>query len=49
MQISSAIAAGIGLALAVLVLAVLHNQQPTALDRDTEVTTRPEPGASRSG
>jgi MFS transporter, DHA2 family, multidrug resistance protein len=49
MQVSSAIAAGIGLALAVLVLAVLHNQQPTALDRATEVATRPEPGAPRSG
>jgi MFS transporter, DHA2 family, multidrug resistance protein len=39
MQVTSAIAAGIGLALAVLVLAVLHNQQPTALDNDAEVTS----------
>jgi MFS transporter, DHA2 family, multidrug resistance protein len=36
MQISSAIAAGIGLALAVLALAVLHHQRPTALGRDAE-------------
>jgi DHA2 family multidrug resistance protein-like MFS transporter len=36
MQVTSAIAAGIGLALAVLVLAVLHHQQPTALDGDAE-------------
>jgi MFS transporter, DHA2 family, multidrug resistance protein len=50
MQVTSAIAAGIGLALAVLVLAVLHNQQPTALDRDTKVTsaaaTHDSPGDS---
>jgi MFS transporter, DHA2 family, multidrug resistance protein len=39
MQVTSAIAAGIGLALAVLVLAVLHNQQPTALDNDAEVAS----------
>jgi DHA2 family multidrug resistance protein-like MFS transporter len=38
-QLSSAIAAGIGLALAVLTLAVLHNQQPTALERDAEVAS----------
>ncbi len=36
-QLSSAIAAGIGLALAVLTLAVLHKQRPTALERDAEV------------
>jgi DHA2 family multidrug resistance protein-like MFS transporter len=39
MQVSSAIAAGIGLALAVLVLAVLHNHQPPALDRDAEAAS----------
>jgi DHA2 family multidrug resistance protein-like MFS transporter len=38
-QLSSAIAAGIGLALAVLTLAVLHNQQPTALEKDAEVVS----------
>ena len=36
MQLSSAIAAGIGLALAVLALAALHHQQPTAHERDAE-------------
>jgi hypothetical protein len=36
MQVTSAIAAGIGLAVAVLVLAVLHNHQPTAIDQDPE-------------
>jgi DHA2 family multidrug resistance protein-like MFS transporter len=50
MQATSVIAAGIGFALAVLVLAVLHNQQPTALDRDTEVAsaaaTHDRPGDS---
>jgi DHA2 family multidrug resistance protein-like MFS transporter len=39
MQVTSAIAAGIGLALAVLVLAILHNHQPTALDQDPEATS----------
>jgi DHA2 family multidrug resistance protein-like MFS transporter len=36
MQLSSAIAAGIGLALAVLALAALRHQQPTARARDAE-------------
>jgi DHA2 family multidrug resistance protein-like MFS transporter len=39
MQVTSAIAAGIGLAVAVLALAVLHNQQPTALDREADAAS----------
>jgi DHA2 family multidrug resistance protein-like MFS transporter len=39
MQVTSAIAAGIGLAVAVLALAVLHNHQPTAIDQDPEAAS----------
>jgi MFS transporter, DHA2 family, multidrug resistance protein len=39
MQLSSAIAAGIGLALAVLALAALRHQQPTAHERDAVART----------